>query len=60
MLVSIDNLLGEKILDGFFSNIFCLITAKFSYLEYSKYSKYEFRDCDVDDDDYNVDDDNSV
>jgi hypothetical protein len=36
--IQLDNLLGEKILDGFFSNIFCLITAKFSYLEYSKLS----------------------
>jgi hypothetical protein len=36
--VQLDNLEAEKILDSFFSNIYCLIIAKFSYLEYSKLS----------------------
>jgi hypothetical protein len=36
--IQLDNLQAEKILDGFFSMIYCLIIAKFSYLEYSKLS----------------------
>lgn len=36
--VQLDNLEAERILDGFFSNIYCVIIAKFTYLEYSKLS----------------------